>query len=481
MIEVCDLNLNPIGRIWDTWDNKQTNALNQSGEFEFSMAMESLEIESLSFRQNDALSFLQHQTFIRWEEGGRYWFTGQPYQIERSEESSGDRTAHVKCYGVMHHLSRYNVGVRSYSRTRAWVILQELLNLQPLIRLGTVEMAEEISIDFSREPLLDAIHALRDTLGGDIYVDPDELTLHWVRRQGDIGPEIRYQKNMGFIRFLSDTTEHFTRIIPLGAGEGENRVTIASVNGGVEYLEADTVRDYGVIEQVWEDERYKNPDTLRRAAQRRLEEHKHPSVAYETAMIDLSQWRDEWGERPYRGRVPEVGDEIRIHHPQMGLDIQERLVKVSRNWDEGKRHEIGIELSERKRTWADIVTGIQDRLKTTLYDRGFVFTANYALSHEIGGTETARLRFRLDSAITRINYARLFREGSEAEGETEDPLSSSITVTVNGTPVDSSNAVQRELEIGNYLQIGRWNTVDFRTNGSLQLDASLDIKSFFER
>ena len=486
IIEVTDLNLKRIGQIPNTWNNKQVDVLDGAGEFEFSMAVESLEVDSLSYRPNLALSFLQHQTFIRVFEDGQYWFTGQPLHIERSEDSSGQLIANVKCYGAMHWLTRFNAGKRSYQNLRADLIVRDLLSVQTLIKPGRIEFLDEISITFNRENLLDALKALQETLGGDIYVDHDSMTFNWVRRRGGIGPEIRYQKNMTFIRLLSESTEHFTRIIPLGAGEGENEVTIAPVNNGIEYLEADTVQEYGVIEEVWKDEKYRNPLTLKLAAQRRLEEHKHPKVAIETSMIDLSQWRDEWGERPYRDRPPQLGDTVRIYHERLGIDIQERIWKIERNWDEDKRHEIGIELADRRRTYANMIAGLNNEIKNLRHDKGFVFTSSHVISQQIDANTTARMRFHLPSNIKQINYARILRTGSEVDGGGEepapdDPLSATITITVNGTQVSSTNQAQIELEIKDYLNIGKWNTVEFSANGPIQLDAALNIKQFFDQ
>lgn len=486
ILEVTDLNLRQIGQIKDTWDNKQIDVLNGAGEFEFTMAAESLDIDSLVFRPKDVLSFLRHQTLVRLFENGRYWFTGQPFQIEQSEDASGRLIANVKCYGAMHLLSRFNVGKRTYENIRASDILRDLLRIQSLITPGNIEFVDEISITFSRESLFDAVHALRETLGGDMFVDPHAMTFHWVRRQGGTGPEIRYQKNMTFIRVLSESTEHFTRIIPLGAGQGENEVTIAPVNGGVEYLEADTAREYGIIEVVWKDEKYRDPLTLKLAAQRRLEEYKHPKIAIETSMIDLSQWRDEWGERPYSDRPPQLGDEVRIYHDRLGIDIRERIQKIQKNWDEDKRHEIGIELADRRRTYADIIAGLNNRIENLRHDKGFTFTSSHVVSQQIDANITARMRFHLPSNIKQINYARILRTGSEVDGGGEepapdDPLSATITITVNGTQVSSTNQAQIELEIKDYLNIGKWNTVEFSANGPIQLDAALNIKQFFDQ
>jgi len=487
IIEVTDLNLNRLGQIKDTWGNKQVEELNGPGEFEFMMAIEQLDIDALEYRPRDVLTFLSHQTFIRLYEEGRYWFTGQPFQIEQSEDASGQLIASVKCDGAMRFLSRFNVGKRTYKNMRASDILRDLLRVQTLITPGNIEFIDEISITFSRESLYDAVHALRDTLGGDMYVDPHDMTFNWVRRQGGRGPEIRYHKNMAFIRVVSDTSDHFTRIIPLGAGQGENEVTIASVNDGLEYLEADTVSEYGVIEVVWKDEKYRDPLTLKRAAQRRLEEHKHPKMAIETSMIDLSQWRDEWGERPYSDRPPQLGDEVRIYHDRLGIDIRERIQKIQKNWDEDKRHEIGIELADRRRTYADMIAELNNRIENLKHDKGFTFTSSYIVSEEIGGSTTARMRFFIPPDVVRINYARLLRTGTETGGgggeelPPDAPLSATITIAVNGTQVSASNQAQIELELKNFLQIGKWNTILFSASDRIQLDAALDIKQYFEQ
>lgn len=485
IIEVTDLNLNRLGQIKDTWGNKQVEELNGPGEFEFTMAIDQLDIEALEYKPKDIFSFLNHQTLVRLYEDGRYWFTGQPFQIELSEDSSGQLIAHIKCIGAMRFLSRFNAGKRVYRNARASDILRDLLGIQSLIIPGTIDFIDEISITFSRESLYDAIHALRDILGGDIYLDPHDMTFNWVRRQGGKGPEIRYQRNMTFIRVVSDTSDHFTRIIPLGAGQGENEVTIASVNNGLEYLEADTVGEYGVIEVVWKDEKYRDPMTLKLAAQRRLEEHKHPKIAIETSMIDLSQWRDEWGERPFRDHPPQLGDEVRIYHDRLGIDIRERIHKIQKNWDEDKRHEIGIELADRRRTYADMIAEINNRIENLKHDKGYTFTSSYIVSEEIGGLTTARMRFFIPSDVIRINYARLLRTGTEVGGGGSElppdaPLSATITIAVNGTQVSSSNQAQIELELKNFLQIGRWNTIIFSADNPVRLDAALDIKQYFQ-
>jgi phage minor structural protein len=484
VVEIFDLNMERIGHIPDTWDNELTTSLNAAGEFSFSAALSSINIETLDLEPNEAVDRIQHNTFIRWREGQQYLFTGLVAHLEREETESGELLAKATCYGALHYLQRYNVRARTYKNVSVTQIVTDLLSVQDVIRVGELEMEDPITITFAYESVHDALFALRDVLGGDIFVDPDTLELNWVRRMGETGPEIRYRKNMSFIRFLSDSAEFYTRIIPLGAkkGEGEERVTIAEINEGLDYLEADTAEEFGVVEYVWEDERYRDPYTLKKAAERLLQENKRPAVSYETSMLDLSRWRDEWGDHPYREGRPGLGDTVRVYHPGLGVDITERIVKITQKLDEDKRHELGIEIAEKKRTWADIVANLGERSRSSRYATGYHFTANHTLSEDLTATTKKTMRVYVNGSISSISYARLLYTGSETGGGTTgEALSAYITVKVNGTTlVDASATVQRELEIGPLLNKGQWNTVEFSASGPIHVDASLEVKTYYE-
>lgn len=485
MVEVFDLQLNRIGSIPHTWNNKLSLVLNKAGEFSFEAAIESINVETLGLEKDQILERIKHNTFIRWldrKEG--YLFTGMVNKIEKNEENSGEMIASIECYGMLHYLTRYNVRKRSYKDQQANQILADLLSQQSLITLGEIDFQDVISIDFAYESLHDAIFALQEVLGGDIYIDPENLTLNWVRRMGGIGPTIEYQRNMEFITFTSEATDHFTRIIPLGAnaGEGENRITIESVNNGLDYIEADTAEEYGIIEVVWEDEKYQDPATLKLAAERMLETYKHPMVLYETSMIDLSQWQDEWGDNPFQQAEPQLGDDVLIIHPGLGLELTERIAKIERILDDDQNHLTGIELGEKRKSWADIIKEIQDRQNGNRYANGYNFTSEHILSAELSETETGQIKFYLDNDIQTINFSRLlFTASDDTDEEAGDHLSSPLKIEVNGNEVYSGNEIQKEIEIKDHLTLGAWNTILFIASGPVKIDATLHMKRFYNR
>lgn len=415
MIEIFDRAMHRIGSITDAWDQKQTLALNAAGEFSFSLAMESLSFDTLEMEANQAIHYLKHNTFIRYrdEKEDRYKFSGVPVQIEKEEKDNGETIAHVKCYGMLYYLKRTNVRVKSFVKQSPQEIIQSILGEQeiPLVRMGFMEGEDlRISHEFSYEDLYTAILNVIEMIGGDFTVDPHTLRFYQTYEQGGIGPTIRYQENMEFLRVVSDNTQHFTRIIPLGYGEGINQLTIEKVNGGRDYLDAPPaiMEEYGVIEQVWVDKRYKHAESLLEGAKRQLEEHQLPSIAYETDMIHLWEWEDEWGEQPYQDQEPELGDWIRILNPRFGVDSAERVVKIERNLDENKRHMVSIELSERTKEWTDVIQENHEGVKSfQQYDQGSTFISSYNLLDNIDQDFPATMRVYIDPRIMAINYAKL--------------------------------------------------------------------------
>ena len=73
-----------------------------------------------------------------------------------------------------------------------------------------------------------------------------------------------------------------TRLYPIGA----NGLTIASVNGGKDYVEDHSFTDK-VICEIWQDDRYEIPSNLMAAAKKKLKKLAVPSISWELSLADL--------------------------------------------------------------------------------------------------------------------------------------------------------------------------------------------------
>ena len=109
---------------------------------------------------------------------------------------------------------------------------------------------------------------------------------------------IRFGKNLIDFTRSYDMTEMATVIVPVGArlteqGQTEvegldRRVTIASVNGGNEYLvNEDAVAEYGWIEKVVEYDDIKDPTQLKNKGQKFLTDVQYENMTIELTAVDL--------------------------------------------------------------------------------------------------------------------------------------------------------------------------------------------------
>lgn len=127
-----------------------------------------------------------------------------------------------------------------------------------------------------------------------------------------------------------DVTDIATAIIPLGAkveGQGiealEERLTIASINDGVDYIQnTDAVNTYGMIVKtvIWDD--VTTPQMLLSKAQKYLSDYQFDNMTIEAKAIDL-HYTDEQIEQF------KLGDRIRVVSEPHGLDRYFPLTKMT--------------------------------------------------------------------------------------------------------------------------------------------------------
>ena len=180
---------------------------------------------------------------------------------------------------------------------------------------------------------------LIDRIGGELQIRnvDNQLYLDWVNEIGQTNDvTIRVQKNMISVSKENDPTEVITRLFPRGARldpeDGDEtaistpRLTIASVNGGVEFIDADSemIAEFGIRSGyvTWDDTTLA-PNLLRNA--RNWLDNQSAGVlrvaanAVDLGLIGLDSGR-------FR-----VGDRYRCLNPLINLDSVLRIVEMSIN------------------------------------------------------------------------------------------------------------------------------------------------------
>jgi len=150
-------------------------------------------------------------------------------------------------------------------------------------------------------------------------------------------------RNLDSVDRDSDPRDIVTRLYAYGYGVGADQLTIASVNPtGEEYIDADTIGEYGVIVRRWEDQRYTSAQDLYDAAVARLERLKRPATTYTIGAIDLARITG-YGTDKLR-----LGDQIRIVDASLGIDHVERIATISYRDILGAPGEVSVVIGDRR-------------------------------------------------------------------------------------------------------------------------------------
>ena len=227
-------------------------------------------------------------------------------------------------------------------------VLSTLLALQTTTYwvLGACDYTDEYQYSVENESLLNTILSVASPLTipyrwtFDTTTFP--FTLNLVQATSTPTLEFRMNRNIQSVSHTVDRRDLRTRLYPLGYGEGVNQLTIADVNSGVEYIEANT-DTYGVISDTFVDTSITDPQTLMDTAQAYLGVVSEPSVLTEVDGIDVFLRTGEPLDAPRLGAVASVPI------AELGIDLTERVIRVVKNDIYGAPHKVKVTLTNQKR------------------------------------------------------------------------------------------------------------------------------------
>src|SRR5690606_9650025 len=207
-------------------------------------------------------------------------------------------------------------------------VLSYILARQTVQRwqLGTVQFVHEFEYSWENETLLAALQSVPKPFAGECMWTWNTTTYPWrlnlVVPSNEEAARIRYGVNLRGITKEVDLSNLCTRLYCLGYGEGVNQLTIAEVNGGKPYLDADTQEQYGIITRIFVDKSIEDPGTLKARGEAILNESKHPRISY---TVDAAEIYNLTSDPLDKFRV---GSVVRVTDTELGIDIRARVVNV---------------------------------------------------------------------------------------------------------------------------------------------------------
>ena len=193
---------------------------------------------------------------------------------------------------------------------------QTALNSANLAIAGTgwtceCDIKKKRTVRMTNSSSWDILKKIADTFRLEMTIDSLNKKIIYKEKIGeDKGCYFSDQLNLVSLSSQSDTTNFYTRILPIG----KDGLTIESVNNGSKFLENHTYSDKNKT-YIWKDERYTIPESLKEDATAKLEELACPYISYSCKLIDLDNSCD-------------VGDVITIINKQKHTRIKQRIVKL---------------------------------------------------------------------------------------------------------------------------------------------------------
>lgn len=305
-------------------------------------------------------------------------------------------------------------------------------------QLGVCEFTNYYAYKFENDTLLGALLSLGKVLTDPFTWEFDTSTTPWTinlrRADAEAGCGIYYKRNLQQISKSVDASTLVTRLYLLGYGEGVNQLTIREINGGLPYIDADTISVYGVKKSVFVDRRFENAEALKARGQALLEGLKIPYTTYTAKAADLVQLTgDEW-DKFMPGKIVHVMD------GEDGVEFQARIVNVAKADVRGRSGDVDITIANSPRDIADSINALADRQGINdLYSQGATNLYAQQFADNADPEHPAVMRVFIPNGCVRINQMllsfrvdafRAYEKGAAAGGGSERTSSAGGSSTV---------------------------------------------------
>lgn len=323
-----------------------------------------------------------------------------------------------------------------------WV-LDYILARQSTARweLGACDFTDQYQYNFEDVTLLEAIMSLGEVLVDEYAFAFDAREKPWTIRLQKLDQEatraLVYGRNVSAIQRTIDG-RIVTRLVGRGYGEGDNQLTIAAINGGLDYIDADaeTMARYGVRVGLHADLRQTDPETLLARMRAILESGKRPQVSYEATCIDLhaltgADWDD-----------VRVGDRVLILDEALGETVKTRVTGREKTDMEGDPGSVKLTLDSSVRDTAEELNEILDKIGVQeLYSQGATNLYSMQIADSCDADHPLEMSFYVPGNVLRINrcllkwqvepfrsYAKLAAAGGGSTRTSEEGGGGTVTI-----------------------------------------------------
>ncbi len=221
-------------------------------------------------------------------------FVGRVWDVPTKMDNDGQIYMEVTCEGAMNYLNDTKLrGSTYYGKTAVELVTKILsshnskVDSHRQIFPGSIFSKNDLYHTCAYKSTLAELLGCVETYGGNMRVREtnSRLYLDWLDSYETNAANVTLGENMKDMIISHDISNVSSRVIPLGA----NNITIESVNGGKDYIDAPlTIAAYGVIERTAEYHDIEEPAELKAQCLKDLSKYTQEDYVLSSSALDLS-------------------------------------------------------------------------------------------------------------------------------------------------------------------------------------------------
>ena len=205
-------------------------------------------------------------------------------------------------------------------------VLAQLLTYQPETRwqIGTCELSQHLTYDFDAGTnIWTAINNVKNLSTAEMMWQYDFSTYPWtlnlVNMPNTVSCEARFNGALTSATVSTNRDDLVTRMYAYG----KNGITVGTVNDGKDYIDADTIDEWGIVCGKYSDNSITDKETLLENAKKELAKKKNPPISIDVSLVELSAITG----LPYDHF--RLGSICRVAMPKFGRCYDERILTLN--------------------------------------------------------------------------------------------------------------------------------------------------------